>query len=357
MSGTSADAIDAVLVRFDPAPHIIASHTQALSASLRQRIRSVTAHTSLRTLAQLDVQLARLFAASVQNLLADTGLSAASVRAIGCHGQTVWHEPDSETPFSMQLGDPNLIAELTGILTVADFRRRDIAAGGQGAPLVPAFHQALFGSTTDLRCVLNLGGIANITVLQNERVFGFDTGPANTLMDAWSLQHRDLPFDACGVWAASGQPKSGLVEAMLNDEYFALPPPKSTGPERFSLHWLQNHLDKHRELRPQDIQASLLELTAQSVSQAIRQHASAASSLLVCGGGVHNQKLMDRLTELLHPLPVMSTAAEGIDPDFVEACAFAWLAQQRLLNHAGNIPAATGARKSVVLGGIYAAKL
>lgn len=356
MSGTSADAIDAALVRFDPAPAIVAAQTTPLPAAIRRQIRSINADTPLRALGQLDIQLGRLFAAAAQDLLRTAKQTAAAVRAIGSHGQTVWHEPAGDFPFSMQIGDPNIIAERTGIATVADFRRRDMAAGGQGAPLVPAFHQEIFGAPDKVRCVLNLGGIANITVLQPGATFGFDTGPANTLLDGWTQKNTGQPFDVDGQWAASGEPQTRLLDALLEDAYFARPAPKSTGPEHFSPQWLQHHLDEDPALRPQDVQATLLELTARSVALAVRSHAAKADALLVCGGGVHNRRLMERLGELLAPMPVASTATVGIDPDYVEACAFAWLARQRLLEQAGNLAAATGARAPAVLGGIYSGK-
>jgi anhydro-N-acetylmuramic acid kinase len=356
MSGTSADAIDAALVRFTPAPTVVAAQTTPLPAAIRQQIRRISADTPLRVLGQLDAQLGRLFAAAAQDLLRSANQEAATVRAIGSHGQTVWHEPAGDFPFSMQIGDPSIIAEQTGITTVADFRRRDMAAGGQGAPLVPAFHREIFGVSEKIRCVLNLGGIANITVLQPGETLGFDTGPANTLLDGWAQQHLGQPFDAGGQWAAGGEPQAWLMEALLEDAYFAKAAPKSTGPEHFSPQWLRGHLDKGPALRPQDVQATLLELSARSVALAVHRYAATADTLLVCGGGVHNRRLMGRLAELLAPMPVASTAAAGIDPDYVEACAFAWLARQRLLGEAGNLPAATGARAPVVLGGIYFGK-
>lgn len=353
MSGTSADAIDAALVRFDPTPAMIAGRSFPLPPALRSEIRAVSSQMPLTALGALDVRLGRAFADAVTQLLHETGTSARDVRAVGSHGQTIWHAPTGDTPFTMQIGDPNVIAENTGITTVADFRRRDLAAGGQGAPLVPAFHREIFGTKTGTHCVLNLGGIANISVLRPDSVIGFDTGPANTLMDGWIKEHRKQPYDKDGAWAAEGDCQRRLLDVLLQDPYFALVPPKSTGPEYFSQEWLQRHLAECGSMRPKDVQATLLELTARSVADAVREYAADADSLLVCGGGAHNRSLMARLGVLLAPLPVASTASVGIDPDFVEACAFAWLARQRLAGVAGNLPPVTGASAPVVLGAIY----
>jgi anhydro-N-acetylmuramic acid kinase len=354
MSGTSADAVDAALVRFDPFPEVLAARSTPLPPELRSQLRGISGQTPLLTLAQLDVQLGRLSAAAVLDLLAAAQHPADAVSAIGSHGQTVWHAPDGEFPFTMQIGDPNVIVELTGICTVADFRRRDVAAGGQGAPLVPAFHKEVFGSTAETRCILNLGGIANITILRGDAVTGFDTGPANTLLDSWISRHRGVPYDAGGAWAATGSCRPNLLNSLLSDPYFERHAPKSTGPEHFSLSWLEEKLAAAQlKPQPQDVQATLLELTARTVADAIRRDAPDAGTVLVCGGGVHNGALMARLSELLAPARVASTREAGVDPDFVEACAFAWLARQRLAGRPGNLPAVTGAHAPVVLGGIY----
>lgn len=356
MSGTSADSIDAALLRFAPNLHVLATHSGSLPTAVRQKIRSINAQTPLRTVAELDVELGRLFAAAVAELLNYADVAAAAIQAIGSHGQTVWHAPEGELPFTVQLGDPNIIAELTGITTVADFRRRDIAAGGQGAPLVPAFHQEIFAQTGRC-CVLNLGGIANITVVDADHgSSGFDTGPANTLLDGWVQQQLGQAYDADGAWAASGKVLPELLESLLQDPYFKRPPPKSTGLEYFNLAWLRERLSG-RGYRPKDVQATLVELSARSVAAAVQTYAGSAQQLLVCGGGVHNRLLMKRLAALLAPLPVRSTAALGVDPDFVEACAFAWLARQRLLQQPGNVPQVTGASAPVVLGGIYSGRV
>ena len=304
---------------------------------------------------RLDVEIAHCFAEAALQLLEQSGTRAASVRAIGSHGQTVRHRPTGDYPFTLQLGDASVIAERCGIDVVADFRRADVAAGGQGAPLLPALHAMLLARASHSRVVLNLGGIANITVLGADgSVLGFDTGPANGLLDAWCLRHRGEPFDRDGAFAASGTVDTSLLEALLADPYFALTPPKSTGREHFHLGWLAAH-PHLANLSPADVQATLLELTARSVSEAITQQTPPSADVLVCGGGTHNHRLMQRLAERLAPRMISSTAVHGIDPDFLEATAFAWLARQRLLGLPGNLPAVTGARGPRILGALHAA--
>ncbi len=363
MSGTSMDAVDAALVDLTgDNVNMLASAGLPIQPALRGELLDLChgAASTLERVARLDVALGRLFATAVQTLLGRAGIDPSQVTAIGSHGQTVYHQPLGTSPTSVQLGDPNLIAELTGITTVADFRRRDIAAGGQGAPLVPAFHRAVFHTSETERVVLNIGGIANITVLpraSGQPVTGFDTGPGNALMDAWSMEHLGTPRDDDGFWAASGTIHEPLLAALLNDPYFALPPPKSTGREYFHPDWLRKVL-RHggmEALQPQDIQATLCELTAASITQAIAAFAPDARQVLVCGGGVHNPTLVQRLRSLSKDYEVVSTAAYGIDPDWVEAIAFAWLAKQTLENKPGNLPSVTGARRAVALGGVYRA--
>jgi anhydro-N-acetylmuramic acid kinase len=318
---------------------------------------------SLDELGQLDVELGRAFAEAASTLLHRSGIPAAKVRAIGSHGQTVRHGPIGDVPFTLQLGDPNTIAERTGILTVADFRRRDMAAGGQGAPLLPALHAALFRDPTRSRVVLNLGGIANITTLPADPaapVRGFDTGPANCLLDAWATRHLQKPRDEGGQWAAEGQVDQDLLQHLLGDPYFALPPPKSTGRELFNLDWLQQQLAAHCAVRevaepaPVDVQATLMALSVRSVADAILAHGADANDVLVCGGGVHNSELMRLLGLALAPRWVTSTGALGVDPDYVEVTAFAWLAMQRLAGLPGNLPSVTGASGERVLGAVFA---
>ncbi|WP_114240892.1 anhydro-N-acetylmuramic acid kinase [Dyella sp. C9] len=359
ISGTSADGIDAALVRFEhDRPQLVDALTHPWPDALRARILAVAQdeeRLDLDAYGRLDVAIGQCFADAAQALLTRNEGRRASVRAIGSHGQTLRHRPTGEQPFTLQVGDPSVIAERCGIDVVADFRRADVAAGGQGAPLLPAVHAMLLGRPGHTRVVLNLGGIANITVLGADgRVFGFDTGPANGLMDAWHLRHRGSAFDADGAFAASGQVDPALLEAMLADPYFALPPPKSTGREHFHLAWLESHL-RIASLAPSDVQATLLELSARSVAEAIVRHAADTVDVLACGGGVHNGLLMRRLGELLAPRAVISTASQGVDPDYLEASAFAWLARQRLLGLPGNLPAVTGARGPRVLGAVYPA--
>ena len=359
ISGTSADSIDAALVSFaGGTPQVKATYAHPWSASLRERMLALMqeeATLDLDAFGRLDVEIAHCFAEAALQLLQQSGTPARLVRAIGSHGQTVRHRPSGDYPFTLQLGDASVIAERCGIDVVADFRRADIAAGGQGAPLLPALHAMLLAREGRSRVVLNLGGIANITVLDaHGGVLGFDTGPANGLLDAWCLRHRGEAFDRDGAFAASGTVDTPLLEALMADPYFALAPPKSTGREHFHLSWLATH-PHLANLSPADVQATLLELTARSVSEAITQQTPPSADVLVCGGGTHNHRLMQRLAELLAPRMVSSTAAYGIDPDFLEATAFAWLARQRLLRLPGNLPAVTGARGSRVLGAIYSA--
>lgn len=359
ISGTSADGIDAALVSFEHnRPRLRAALSHPWPDALRQRILGVTqgeVTLDLDAFGRLDVAIGHCFAEAARQLLEQSGTVSTAVRAIGSHGQTLRHRPTGEHPFTLQLGDPTVIAEQCGIDVVADFRRADIAAGGQGAPLLPAVHAMLLGRPGHTRVVLNLGGIANITVLGADgSVLGFDTGPANGLLDAWCQRHRGEPFDRNGQFAASGRVAASLLDTLLADPYFALPPPKSTGREHFHLAWLEARAQVTR-MEPADVQATLLELSARSVAEAIVTHAVMADDVLVCGGGVHNPLLMSRLGELLAPRPVLSTAQFGVDPDHLEATAFAWLARQRVLGLPGNLPAVTGARGARVLGSMHLA--
>ncbi len=358
MSGTSVDGIDAALVRF-PANSIelIATHSHPWPEPLRRALQGLTTpgDNEIDQLGELDILAADEFASAAQTVLAKAGISPSAVAAIGSHGQTIRHRPDAKNPFTLQIGDPNRIAEQTGITTVADFRRRDMAAGGEGAPLAPALHSALFGSHDNYRCILNIGGIANITLLPPGRaaVAGFDTGPGNCLLDSWANRHNHAPFDKDGAWAATGRVHPALLKRMLADDYFSRPPPKSTGREYFNLAWLERLTGQHPGLSPAEIQATLVALTAQSIRNAIKGAAPECRQLLVCGGGVHNPTLMAQLRHDLPERRVESTRHYGADPDWVEAIAFAWLARQTLLGLAGNLPSVTGARHPVILGGIY----
>jgi anhydro-N-acetylmuramic acid kinase len=359
ISGTSADGIDVALASFDPAPRLHAALTAPYPAELRQRILDLAqgdGHIALDEFGSLDVAIAQAFAAAALALLQRKGIAPAAITALGSHGQTVRHRPAHNPPYTLQLGDANVIAELTQITTIADFRRRDVAAGGQGAPLAPAFHAAMLSRDTQTRVILNLGGIANVTILPGsvgKAVLGFDTGPASCLLDAWAQQHLGAAFDADGRFAARGRVDAGLLTRLLADPYFSAPPPKSTGREVFHLGWLSPFLQGESHA-PEDVQATLTALSARSIGEAIRRHAPEVREVLVCGGGVHNPVLMQALADELVAIPVSSTVARGIDPDFVEAMLFAWLARERLAERAvADVCSATGARGARVLGGIY----
>ncbi|HET7930462.1 MAG TPA: anhydro-N-acetylmuramic acid kinase [Rhodanobacteraceae bacterium] len=353
ISGTSADGIDAALVRFTPQLEVLAAQTFTYSAALRAGILALArrdATVSLAAFGRLDSGIGARFAEAALALLDGAGIAPAAVTAIGSHGQTICHAPHGAHPFTLQIGDPNVIAERTGITTVADFRRADVAAGGQGAPLLPALHAAVFADPAVPRAILNLGGIANVTLLiPGQPVLGFDTGPANCLMDAWSLRIRGTPRDDSGAWAASGRVDDTLLARMLDDPYFGTAAPKSTGREVFNLDWLDARLPSG--MPPEDVQATLLQLSARSIVGALQ--ARGIRELYACGGGVHNLALMDALRAALPGIRVDTTASLGLDPDFVEAVGFAWLARMRLENLPGNLPAVTGARGPRVLGGIY----
>ncbi len=358
ISGTSADGIDAALVRFEPECELVFGRTYPWDETLRARLIALGqggAATSLDELGALDTTLARAFADVALQAVGDAGLQAGQICAIGSHGQTVRHRPDSAAAFTWQMGDGNVIAERSGITTVADFRRRDVAAGGHGAPLMPAFHAALLRSPREDRAVLNLGGIGNFTLLPRVGdVRGFDTGPANALMDAWCHRHTGQAYDAGGAFAAGGHLDADLLTRLLADPWFALPPPKSTGREQFHLPWLEERLGE-ASLAPADVQRTLLELSATTVADALRATQPDTARVLVCGGGVHNAALMARLAELLPGVVVDSTAAHGLDPDYVEAMGFAWLARETLAGRPGNLPSVTGASGLRILGAIYPA--
>lgn len=361
MSGTSMDSIDAALVSItEQQTKLLTTHAHPWPDELRAALQKCvqTGQTSLQELGVLDAAVGNLFAAASLALLDKSNLQAADITAIGSHGQTLCHYPNAEPPFTMQIGDPSRIAELTGITTVADFRRRDIAAGGQGAPLVPAFHEAIFHAQDETRIILNIGGIANISILPADKkaISGFDTGPGNCLMDHWINKHQQLPFDAEGQWAQQGKSIPALLELMLRDDFFQQAPAKSTGTEYFSNHWLANHLHEFSTISPADVQHTLLDLSVISIADAITQHAPYARKLFVCGGGVHNSLLMEKLAQRLADKKVLSTQNLGVDPDWVEAQAFAWLARQTLQGKTGNVPEVTGASHPVVLGGIYPGK-
>ncbi|MSQ99439.1 MAG: anhydro-N-acetylmuramic acid kinase [Xanthomonadales bacterium] len=372
LSGTSRDGVDTVLVHFsNNLPKVIASYCVAYPAPLQEMLRKMIdrrIRPAEEEMAVVTEDLAEVFALSVWALLDQAGVKAKDVVAIGSHGQTVWHRPTGKNPESIQLGRPQLIANLTGIPTVGNFRQADIAAGGQGAPLAPLLHGALLMPAGGVRAVLNIGGISNISVLAaNGMISGYDTGPGNCLLDAWVKKHEGSDFDDGGQWAAGGTADGSLLELLLADPYFALPPPKSTGVEYFNIYWLKKCMDEHASApagedpgvsdRPggppgaRDVQATLSELTARSVATAVRH--SGASELLVCGGGVHNLDLLKRLQRLLPDTRVGPTSDSGIDPDLVEAILFAWLARERIANRALDTRRITGAREPVVLGEVF----
>ncbi|HGM6730079.1 TPA: anhydro-N-acetylmuramic acid kinase [Stenotrophomonas maltophilia] len=360
MSGTSADGIDAALVQFPSSGGCRFVHglTARWEPVLRARLVALGEGgplDSLEELGELDARIAISFADAANQLLAEAAVDPAQVRAIGSHGQTVRHRPLADPAFTVQLGDGNRIAELTGITTVSDFRRRDVAAGGHGAPLMPAFHLGMLGTADDDRAVLNLGGIANLTLIPREgAVRGFDTGPANALMDAWCQRHTGRTFDADGAYAASGAVDDSLLAGWRSDPWFALPPPKSTGREQFHLAWAEAHMGEG-EYAAADVQATLLELTVATVADALLAQQPQTRRLLVCGGGVRNRQLMKRLAARLPEVQVECSAMHGLDPEYVEAMGFAWLAQRTMDGLAGNLPSVTGANGPRILGAIHLA--
>jgi anhydro-N-acetylmuramic acid kinase len=358
MTGTSLDGVDAVLADLTGAqPHIVATAHLPLAQDLRSELLQLSASgwDELHRSGIASQQLARGYASAVQRLLREVNVQADQVRAIGVHGQTVRHRP--EAGYTIQLNAPATLAELTGIDVVADFRSRDIAAGGQGAPLLPVFHAGIFTAQSP-RAVVNVGGIANVTALpaagSREPVIGFDCGPGNVLIDAWAAEHLAQPFDRGGHWAAGGSANAALLRELMKEPYFSLAPPKSTGRELFNREWLSRKLAQHA-LDPQDVQATLTRLTAVTIGQAIARHAPRAADVLVCGGGAFNSTLLRMLGEECAPRPVASTQALGVAPDHVEAFAFAWLAHEHVLRRAASLPAVTGARGARVLGALYPA--
>lgn len=363
MSGTSVDAIDSALITcHDGQVQLLATHQHDMPASTRDCIASLS-HSGpdeIERLGPLDRDLGRHFAAAALAVADKAGKSPEQIRAIGSHGQTVRHRPPSggagPNSFSLQLGDPNTIAEITGIMTIADFRRRDIAAGGEGAPLAPAFHAAAFAQDGVNRAVVNIGGIANASLLEGDTLrMGFDTGPGNTLLDHWIQRHQGQAFDCDGKWAATGKVLEALLSDLQQHPYFALSGPRSSGKEDFNLSWLDDRLKAYPDLNPTDVQATLAEFTASTIAAAIENSKVAVTEVYVCGGGAHNPDLMRRLERQLAPATLASTATIGVAPDWVEAVTFAWLAHQTLEGLAGNAPAVTGASGPRILGGIYPA--
>jgi anhydro-N-acetylmuramic acid kinase len=363
MSGTSLDGVDAVLADFSSErPRVLAHSTAAFDAGLHDELLTLNSpgDNELHRAWLAGNALARTYAQAVRTVLQAGNVSASAVRAIGAHGQTVRHRPQEfdGTGYTIQLNQPALLAELTGIDVVADFRSRDVAAGGQGAPLVPPFHRAYFGDIAPQLGVLNIGGISNITLMNggvNPSLIGFDCGPGNALMDAWCKAHTGAPFDRDGAWAAGGKVIPSLLEKTLNEPFFARKPPKSTGRDLFNWPWLQSHLQGFESASAQDVQATLTELTARACAQSILSTNPGLSLLIVCGGGALNGNLMYRLAAQLPACKVASSAGYGLPPLQVEATAFAWLAQQTVNRKPGNVGQVTGALGARVLGAIYCA--
>ncbi len=365
MSGTSADSIDAVIVSITNQKLVVLdSYSHEIPKTIQQKIwqANFSNDGELKTMLQLDYQLGTLFADAVNHLLNKSSISKQDIIAIGSHGQTLRHYPNSDFPSTLQIADANIIVEKTNITTISDFRRADIAAGGQGAPLVPAFHQFQFQHRDKNRIILNIGGIANITYLpsaKSELIQGFDTGPGNCLMDEWIQQHQDKTYDKNGAWAKSGTIDKNFLKLLLQHDYFQEPRPKSTGRDIFNVTWLNTVLNNYRKnnsISNNDIQMTLNALTAQSIVNDINS-LNDIDEVFVCGGGVYNLTLITLLKDLLsnNNIKCDSTLVLDFNPDWVEACAFAWLAKQRLENQAGNCPSVTGASHPCILGAVYAA--
>lgn len=361
MSGTSMDAIDVALVRIeDNSLSLVGYEQYPIDDDIRNAVRQLSITSNIVEISRLDNILGYLFADSALKILKSTNLKPENITAIGSHGQTILHLPDGEPPRTLQIGDANIITFKTGITTVADFRRMDMAAGGQGAPLAPAFHLHQFSSDSRHRVILNLGGMANITILpknNRDKVIGFDTGPGNALLDDWVHQSLGHPFDNNGLWAASGRTNKALLLSCLSDPFFAASPPKSTGRDYFNLNWLNKMLaNQPGGISPEDTQATLLELTVTTIGQAIKKYAGNTNELLVCGGGIHNPLLIKSLQTELSGIEINSTSKYGLDPDCIEAVTFAWLAKCRMEMVAAGLPSVTGASSPQILGAIYTAR-
>lgn len=362
-SGTSMDGIDAALIEVEGASISLLRYLETpYSKSLKSTLDDVVAGSRGLSTAEygyLETRVGREFAAAARALLDSSGVAPARVAAIGSHGQTLSHGPDGPIPYTLQVGDPNSIAALTGILTIADFRRMDVALGGQGAPLVPLFHHALFAFPAQARAVINIGGIGNVTLLPGERaeqVRAFDTGPGNTLLDQWIRHSKGESIDLNGHWAGTGALNQPLLEAFQRDPYFARKPPKSTGREDFHLNWILRTLEREglQNLASEDVQRTLLELTCSTLIEALEKYLPDCCQIIVCGGGARNSGLMSRLGQLAAPIPVDTSDTFGIPANAIEAMAFAWLAHRRVQGLTGNLPAVTGASRAAQLGALYA---
>jgi anhydro-N-acetylmuramic acid kinase len=363
ISGTSVDGIDAALASGEEnGPlQLQAHHRHPYPEGIRDQVLALTrpGADEVERMGELDMRLGAEFADACLVLLQGAGLEPDKVRAIGSHGQTIRHHQGSGIRYTVQIGNAAAIAARTGITTIADFRTGDLAVGGEGAPLVPAFHQAQFRNGRHNRAIVNIGGIANVTILPRDpsaAATGFDTGPGNTLLDRWISRHLQKDCDAAGEWGLSGEVVPELLDRLLADPYFARPAPKSTGQERFNLAWLEAALTELKTVpRPEDVQATLVRLTAVTIARAMNAPANPVDEVFVCGGGVHNSALMKQLAHELQGVSVDSTAVLGLDPDWVEAMAFAWLARERLAHRAGNLPSVTGAECPAILGAVYEA--
>ncbi len=352
MSGTSMDSVDVALCEIDGTGCRLLSHIDyPFDKALKKEILGVIEHgCSLDQLGSIDHRLGELFGDAVNALMFQEDLHSEMVRVIGLHGQTLWHAPDSLTPFSMQLGDPNIVTTKTDIPVVADFRRKDIALGGQGAPFAPAFHQFLFQNFGVKTAVVNIGGMANVSFLGDELI-GYDTGPGNVLLDGWYDRHHIGGYDIDAQWSQQGSCDEALLEAMLSEPYFTMSPPKSTGREQFNMAWLEMHLQNRTDVKPEDIQATLVELTARTIADEVLRFNPIL--LLVCGGGVRNPHIMARLKSLLSETEVASTDSVGVDSQNLEAMAFAWLAYKRIHAEPVELSTVTGAASNGILGGLY----
>ncbi|MDR4514392.1 anhydro-N-acetylmuramic acid kinase [Nitrosomonas sp.] len=356
MSGTSLDGVDAVLTDFKTDRHsLIKTYFLPYDDAIKSKLLALhhSGSDELTTAALLSNRLAHLYTTAVESLLRDSIVSAQDITAIGCHGQTVRHCPEIDKSYTIQLVNAALLTELTGITVVSDFRSRDLAAGGQGAPLVPAFHQAAFMNSDRHRVIVNIGGIANLTYLDpSGEVSGFDCGPGNMLMDAWCQLHTGKPYDDSGNWAATGRIIPSLLEKFLSEDFFSILPPKSTGRDLFNFKWLESHL---QDEQPEDVQATLMQLSVTSISQAIQTFYPETDEVYLCGGGAYNLHLTNQLENVLSVKKIALTDELGIPAAWVEASAFAWLARQAILRKPGNIPAVTGAQGERILGAIHPA--
>ncbi len=362
LSGTSIDGVDCALVDFaHTPPQLVATHTETIPTSLYRAILNLCTEekVSLLELGETDIALGRVFADAVNNLLAKSGVSHLDVLAIGSHGQTIKHHPYGEYPFTQQIGDPNTIASLTGICTIADFRRKDMAAGGQGAPLAPMFHQSYFANPAGRRAILNLGGIANISLLRHgdHPLIGFDTGPSNVMMDSWICAKQELAFDNKGEWARSGTVNQSLLSLLMAEPYLQLPSPKSTGRELFNSVWLGEKLSHFDDLPDADVQATLLEFTARSIAESVNWQQEQIVAIYVCGGGAKNTYLIERLQALLAPIPVASSLEAQLDPQWVESMMFAWYARNAWYGDPVDTRSVTGAHKICIHGALYEVSL